>query len=246
MSEMNSATEALSKGGVQTDPLETRAMSEASHEPNTGGSAARLTLPRPQWLPKSVWPFETRGLEVDGSIVAITEVGRGPVLLFVHTGLWSFIWRDVMTRLSADFRCICLDAHGTGQSDRVPKRAITLDTSSRAVTTLIEQLDLQNLTLVVHDLDGLAGLAGAAQTPERVRGIVAINTFGWRPSGVAFRGTLAVMGSALMREIDVATEFLPWLASTAFGAGRHLDEPSRRLPRRCRAPGFAGFSLLPT
>ena len=69
----------------------------------------------------------------------------------------------------------------------------------------------------MHDLGGPAGLAGAAQRPERVRGIAAINTFGWKPSGIAFRGMLALMGSALMREIDVATAFLPWLASTAFG-----------------------------
>lgn len=229
---MNSATYPLSKGVVQADPVETRAVTKAGHEPNIRGPAARLTpLPRPQWLSENVWPFETRGLEVDGSIVAITEVGRGPVLLFVHTGLWSFIWRDVMTRLSADFRCICLDAPGTGQSARLPRRAITLSNSSRAVTTLIELLDLGNLTLVVHDLGGPAGLAGAARTPERVRGIAAINTFGWRPSGLAFRAMLALMGSALMREIDVATAFLPWLASTAFGAGRHLDEPSRRAYR---------------
>jgi haloalkane dehalogenase len=113
----------------------------------------------------------------------------------------------------------------------VPKRATRLDDSSRAVTAVIERLDLQNLTLVVHDLGGPVGLAGAARTPERVRGIAAINTFGWRPSGVAFRGMLALMGSALIREIDVATDFLPWLASTNFGAGRHLDEPSRRAYR---------------
>ena len=144
---MNSATYPLSKGVVQADPVETRAFTKASHQPNIRGSAARLMpLPRPQWLPESIWPFETRGLEVDGSMVAITDVGRGPVLLFVHTGLWSFIWRDVLTRLSVDFRCICLDAPGTGQSACVTKRAISLNNSARAVTTLIEQLDLENLT----------------------------------------------------------------------------------------------------
>ncbi len=232
MSEMNSARYPLSKGVVQADPVETRAVTKASHEPNIRGSAARLMpFPRRQWLPESVWPFETRGLEVDGSMVAITDVGRGPVLLFVHTGLWSFIWRDAMIRLSAHFRCICLDAPGTGQSDRVPRRTNTLDNSSRAVTAAIERLDLRNLTLVVHDLGGPAGLAGAARTPERVRGIAAINTFGWRPTGVAFRGMLALMGSALATEIDVATEFLPWVASSAFGAGRHLNGPSRRAYR---------------
>jgi pimeloyl-ACP methyl ester carboxylesterase len=194
---------------------------------DTRGAAPSLVpLPRPDWLPESVWPFQTFGLEVDGSMVAVTEAGHGPVLLFVHTGTWSFIWREVMTRLSADFRCVCLDAPGTGQSALLPKRPITLDNSSRAVTEVIKRLNLEDCTLVVHDLGGIAGLAGVARTGIRVRGIAAINTFGWKPSGIAFRGMLALMGSAWMREIDVVTKFLPRIASSSFGIGRHNDEPS--------------------
>lgn len=88
------------------------------------------------------------------------------------------------------------------------KRAISLERSARAVTAVIEALDLQNLTLVVRDLGGPAGLAGAAPTAERVREIVAVNAFGWRPSGALFRGMLALMGIAPIREFDVLTEFL--------------------------------------
>ena len=106
--------------------------------------------------------------------------GGCPLLLFVHTGLRSFIWRDVMTRLSADFLLHLSRCPRHRESDRVPKRAITLDNSSHAVTAVIERLDLENLTIVVHDLGGFAGLTGAARTPERVRGIAAINTFGRR------------------------------------------------------------------
>lgn len=73
-------------------------------------------LPRPTWLPEKVWPFQTRSLEVDGSIVAVTEVRQGPTLLFVHTGFWSLIWRDVITRLVGEFRCICLDAPGRARA----------------------------------------------------------------------------------------------------------------------------------
>jgi pimeloyl-ACP methyl ester carboxylesterase len=191
-------------------------------------SAPWTSLSRPDSLPESVWPFQTVGLEVDGGTVAVTDIGQGPTLLFVHTGTWSFIWRDVMTRLASRFRCICLDAPGTGLSTPLPGWAISLNKSSRAVAEVIERLNLDDLTLVVHDLGGVAGIAAAARTPDRVRGLVAVNTFGWRPSGAAFRGMLALMGSAVMREIDVATEFLPRIASSAFGIGRHLDEPSRR------------------
>jgi pimeloyl-ACP methyl ester carboxylesterase len=190
--------------------------------------ARSLTLKRPEWLSESVWPFRTFGLEIDHATIAVTDVGQGPALLFVHTGVWSFIWRDVITRLSPDFRCVCLDAPGTGRSSRLPGRAITLERSARAVAAVIETLDLHNLTLVVHDLGGPAGLAGAAQAAERIRGIVAVNAFGWRPSGAFFRGMLALMGSALMREFDVMTDFLMRITSTNFGIGRHMDQASRQ------------------
>src|SRR5262245_54348325 len=77
-------------------------------------------LPRPVWLSERVWPYQTSSLEVDEAKIAVTDVGQGPAILFVHTGLWSFIWREVISRLAADFRCVCFDAPGTGQSDRLP------------------------------------------------------------------------------------------------------------------------------
>jgi haloalkane dehalogenase len=165
---------------------------------------------------------------VDGSIVAVTDVGEGPILLLVHTGLWSFVWRDVIMRLAPEFRCVCLDAPGTGQSDRISRDAVTLESASRAVAAVVEALDLQSFALVIHDLGGPAGLAAIARTPERVCGIVAVNAFGWRPSGKLFRGMLALMGSGLMREFDAFTQLIPRITATAFGAARRMDAASRR------------------
>jgi haloalkane dehalogenase len=59
-------------------------------------------------LPADVWPFDTNVLDVEGSEVAVTDVGRGPTLLF-YTGIGSFIWRDVIVRLSGAFRCVAAD-----------------------------------------------------------------------------------------------------------------------------------------
>ena len=185
-------------------------------------------LPRPPWLPESVWPFQTFGLDMDGVRLAVTDTGEGPGLLFVHTGAWSFIWRDLMVRLSRDFHCVCFDAPGSGRSAPVPAHQTTLTQASRAATAVVDQLDLDDFTLVAHDLGGISGLAAVAARPERVRGIVAMNTFGWKPSGAVFRRILAIMGSGLVREIDAATNAIPLIASTSFGVGRHLDSASRR------------------
>jgi haloalkane dehalogenase len=189
---------------------------------------ARITpLARPTWLPESVWPFQTSTIEIEGSKIAVTDVGQGPVLLFVHTGFWSFIWRDVILRLAQDFRCICFDAPGTGQSDRLPTGRISLDKASRALTAIIRALNLQDVTLVVHDLGGPSGIAGAARVPDRIRGLCAVNAFAWKPSGPAFRGMLAFMGSTAIREFSAWTGILTRITSSAFGVGRHLDASSR-------------------
>jgi len=164
---------------------------------------------------------------VDGSRIAITDVGQGPVLLFVHTGLWSFIWRDVIQRLSSDFRCICFDAPGTGQSARLPSGSISLDRAARALAAVIEIMQLDDITLVFHDLGGPSGLAGATRFASRIRGLCAINAFGWKPSGAAFRAMLTIVGSRFMREFDVTIGLVPRITATPFGVGRHLDEDSR-------------------
>jgi haloalkane dehalogenase len=190
-------------------------------------AVALTSLPRPAWLPVAVWPFQIAALEVDRSVVAVSETGQGPSLLF-YTGIGSFVWRDVMLALSASFRCITLDPPGIGLSAPVPRTEATLLRSARAVTATIEALDLQNVTLIVHDSGGPPALAAAARVHERIRGLVGVNTFGWRPEGRAFRAMLAVMGSGLTRQVSLTTGALARLTATSFGVSRHLNDASRR------------------
>ena len=72
------------------------------------------TVTRPEWLPHSEYPFHLRSLKLGDNTVTYIDEGEGPALLFVHTGMWSFIFRDVITRLRDDFRCITLDFPGYG------------------------------------------------------------------------------------------------------------------------------------
>lgn len=183
-------------------------------------------LTRPDWLPQNQWPFQSFAVETHSGVLAVTEAGEGPALLLVHAGTWSFIWRDLVTRLMANFRCVFFDAPGNGQSRSFANKA-TLEEASQAVAAVIGALGLEDFTLVAHDLGGPAALAALASTPARVRGPVAMNTFGWRPSGAALRGMLAVVGSRTMREIDVLTGFIPALTSSSFGIGRHLGAAGR-------------------
>lgn len=184
----------------------------------------------PDWLDQERWPFTPRYLNSGQGRIAYADVGTGPTLLLVHVGMWSFVWRDLVDRLCSDFRCVVVEPPASGLSDQVP--SVAMSDAASAVTTVVESLELDDLTLVVHDLGGTAAFHAAADWHRRVRGIVAVNSFAWRPEGVAFRTMLAVMGSRLMLASDVITGWLPRMTSSRFGVGRHLDRRDRKAFRR--------------
>ena len=185
---------------------------------------------RPEWLSYEIWPFPLTTITTGENHLSITDVGDGPTLLIVHVGMWSILWRDVLVELQSDFRCVTLDAPANGLTTGPNK--VDMVQAAAAVDAVVQHLALDDITLVFHDLGGVASLEAASLWPERIRGIAAINTFGWRPSGVAFRSMLAVMGNPIMREIDVWTGWLPRIASTQFGAGRQWDKATRRVFRK--------------
>ena len=181
------------------------------------------TLPvidRPRWLTLSAWPWPTYALDHDNRRLAVTDIGEGPPLLFVHVGSWSYVWRDVLMRLQHDFRCVTVDAPGCGLSDRT-QTAPTLAEAADAVAAVVDGLQLRDVTLVAHDLGGPPGFLAAARRADRIAALVAVNCFAWRPTGALFRGMLAAMGSAPARELDAAVGWLPRLTATGFGVGRH-------------------------
>lgn len=183
---------------------------------------------RPTWLPADVWPFQVRAMNSGHGRVSFTDAGQGPTLLFCHAGMWSFLWRDVIVELSRQYRCVAFDPPGSGLSERIDPDRRSLGSVRDTIRELVESLELDDVTLVLHDMGGPAALAAVSGMPERVAGIAAMNTFGWRPTGVVFRTMLAVFGSWWMREIDAYTGWLPAASTTRFGVGRHLDRPSRR------------------
>ena len=105
------------------------------------GAAIPDSIARPDWLSADVWPWPITALSVDRSSVAMSDVGRGPTLLF-YTGIGLFIWRDVIARLQHGFRCVTLDPPGIGVSAPIPPSEATRARAARAVTAVIEALEL--------------------------------------------------------------------------------------------------------
>jgi haloalkane dehalogenase len=190
--------------------------------------SALTMIQRPAWLTAEQWPFPTSELATAAGRIAVTDIGSGPTLLFVHVGSWSFVWRDLMLELSPHYRCVTIDAPGSGLSSQ-PDSPVSLHGAADAVVSVIDALDLQAITLIFHDVGGPVALAAAAERHERIAGFVALNAIGWRPKGFALRGMLAVVGSAPVRALGGMSGWLARLSASSFGAGRHWNRSDRRV-----------------
>jgi pimeloyl-ACP methyl ester carboxylesterase len=190
--------------------------------------SALTAIQRPVWLPVEHWPFPTGALVTPIGQIAVTDTGSGPTLLFVHVGSWSFIWRDLLLELSPHYRCVTVDAPGSGLSSH-PDSAVSLRGAAAAVVSVIDALDLRATTLIIHDVGGPVGLAAAAERPERIAGLVAVNALGWRPTGVPLRAMLTLVGSAPARASGGLLGWAARLSASSFGAGRHWTRTDRRV-----------------
>ena len=108
------------------------------------------------------------------------EKSAGETVLMLHgEPSWSFLYRRMIPIIrDAGHRVIAPDLIGFGKSDKycdVEKYTYAMHVES--VQTLIEGLDLKNITLVCQDWGGLIGLRVAAESPARFSRIVAANTF---------------------------------------------------------------------
>ncbi|HUB74751.1 MAG TPA: haloalkane dehalogenase [Solirubrobacteraceae bacterium] len=125
------------------------------------------------------FPFEARYRELDGLRLAHVDEGEGaPVVFFHGEPTWSFLWRKVIPPVrDAGFRCIAPDLAGFGRSDKPTDVGFySYDRHTALAGALLEQLDLRDATVVVHDWGGPIGLRIAVEQRERVQRLVILDT----------------------------------------------------------------------
>lgn len=138
------------------------------------------TIISPSWVDTERYPFESKYLTLEAGSMHYVEEGKGQTILFVHgTPTWSFLYRDFIAALSKDYRCIAIDHLGFGLSDKSTSVPGTPEWHSNNLSEFIQKLDLQDITLVVHDFGGPIGLASAIQHHTRIKQVVLFNTWLW-------------------------------------------------------------------
>jgi haloalkane dehalogenase len=117
--------------------------------------------------------------EVDGLRLHHLDEGSGPTVLCFHgEPSWSYLYRHMLDALvAADRRVVCPDLVGFGRSDKpTDERWYTYDRHVETVSAHLDQLDLDDVTVVVQDWGGPIGLRWAVENADRVGRLVILNT----------------------------------------------------------------------
>lgn len=202
--------------------------------PSTDSGAATDALAplRPDWLPEADWPWAVMPVPVDEARLAVTDVGTGPTLLFVHgSPMSSYQWRAMIRELEADFRCVAVDLPGLGLSDAPRAPGGSYARNARLLEGLIHTLDLRDFTLVAHATGGPSALEAALKVPDRLRALNVSSSFAWplqrHPRLARF---VRLVGSRPFRWVNVYGNGLPRL-SARFGrrVGRFAPTEQRAI-----------------
>ncbi len=119
------------------------------------------------------FPYASKFVDVLGARMHYADSeGSGDPILFVHgIPTWSYLWRDVMPGLEDRGRLIAVDLIGFGKSDK-PNKGNTLSVQVSYFESFVEAMGLDRITLVLHDMGSYVGLHYAMENPERIKGIV--------------------------------------------------------------------------
>ena len=147
----------------------------------SSGSAAAVEAPAelpPLPATEALFPYPARTLEVDGGRMAYVDHGEaGSPILCVHGNpSWSFLYRRVVEHFGEDHRVVAPDHIGCGRSDKPQGWSYRVADHVANLEKLVEELDLQDITLVCHDWGGAIGMGVAGRQPSRFKRLVVMNT----------------------------------------------------------------------
>jgi pimeloyl-ACP methyl ester carboxylesterase len=177
-----------------------------------------------------------RLLDVPGPLppLSVLDEGEGPPVVLLHGQPGAArTWRHVSKPLSAQARVIAPDRPGYGETGG---KALSIAGNARAVTALLDRLELDRAILVGHSWGGGVAISVAQAHPERVAGLVLVCSIGTCSSVDAVDRVLARPGigpaltygafRALPRlvPLPVARRFAPGLGNLSEEAVRDLIE----------------------
>jgi len=118
----------------------------------------------------------TQHIEVAGHRVRLADIGQGPVLVLLHGYPDTLqIFSPLAERLVDRFRILAFDWPGMGGSEAWSGGASPFHMAER-LGVILDALDVDRPLICGHDMGGQPALVFAARNPQRVRGVVVMNS----------------------------------------------------------------------
>lgn len=114
----------------------------------------------------------------------------------------SFIWRDIVPRLSEDFEVVAVDLLGCGESDLGLDADYSIAAQAELVAGVIRALKIQPCHLVGHDIGGGIGQIVAVRHRDCLRSLTLINPVGYDFWPVQ---PIIAMRTPVLRQLAMAT-----------------------------------------
>lgn len=207
------------------------------------------------WTFGGTWPYTAKWLSTDG--VRLHYVDEGPregepVVMLHGNPTWAYLYRNFIgTLVEAGYRAVAHDELGFGRSDK-PERESEYSLAGHVAHfgALMDELELDGITLVVQDWGGPIGLAWAVEHPERVKRLVLLNTWpgGTLPDHPEAPRLFKLLrsrigGGAIVKGANIYVRFL------LRGGERELDEQARAAyvaphPGRASRAGMVAFARM--
>lgn len=125
--------------------------------------------------------FKGQHVTVLGNSIRYVQQGAGRDLLLIHGSPGSVEdWDTVIGELAKDYRVTAYDRPGHGFSGSAGNLH-TYDYHADVALGLVEALELRDVLVVGHSYGGTTALAIAVRKPAAVRGIVVLDSAGYRP-----------------------------------------------------------------
>lgn len=136
---------------------------------------------RPAWVSNTLYPFVSRYFQSRRGRIHYVDEGEGRPLVFLHGNpSWSFEYRHLIKSMRGEYRCIALDHLGFGLSGRSADPANHHPAAhAENFVELMDHLQLSGVTLAFSDWGGPIAIDFARKHPERVAGLVILNSWCW-------------------------------------------------------------------
>lgn len=154
------------------------------------------------------YPFVPKSCTLrDGHRMSFVDEGSGRPVVFLHGNpSWSYLYRNLISVLRDSHRCFAPDHLGCGLSDKPQDYPYRLAGHIDNLEYFLDRLAVEQCVLVMHDWGGAIGMGWAGRNPDKVAGLIVLNTAAFRSGRFPLRIAICrwpVVGSLLVRGLNL-------------------------------------------